>query len=118
MTRPFAASAFVALVIAPEPPGRAVEPSHRTVGLRPAGPFDQRCSAHAPVCVQVGAGVSETASVAAIGAAEQAFATLDALKLPRPLYDGKLGGDARLDVYLDATATEARVLGDVGGRHS
>jgi hypothetical protein len=99
----------------PPPPSRAVEPSHRTVALRPDVTSEARCGTRAPVCVHAGAGVADRAVIAALDAAERAFATLDALKLPRPPYDGSLGGDARLDVYLDPEAREARVFCDVGG---
>ncbi len=50
-----------------------------------------------------------------LAAAERAFVTLDALKLPRPRFDGTRGGDGRFDIYLTPSADDARVVADVGG---
>src|SRR5260221_13226259 len=56
------------------------------------------CSFSRPVCVHVSAKVHPAAARAALAAAERAFATLDALRLPRPRADGSLGGSDAFDV--------------------
>ena len=50
-----------------------------------------------------------------LAAAERTFVTLDALKLPRPRFDGTRGGDGRFDIYLSQTVEDARVIADIGG---
>jgi hypothetical protein len=97
------------------PRARATETPHRAIGARPTAASIKTCSVSAPVCVHRSADVAESASAAALAAAERTFVLLDALRLPRPLLDGALGGDSRLDVYLDPSALGADTVGDVGG---
>jgi len=96
------------------PAPRAPEQAHRAVGFRPTGELLRACSLRSPVCVHFAADLAGSAT-AALEAADETFATLDALKLPRPLADGALGGDSRLDLYLDGAREGAVAIGDIGG---
>lgn len=72
------------------------------VVARPALPLR---SCDASLCVHASASVSPEVLVRARRAFGDAWgATIDTLRVPRPLSDGALGGDARMDVYLVPTA--------------
>jgi hypothetical protein len=58
------------------------------------------CSHTRPVCVHAGASVADEHLAEALGAAEAAMKTFDAMGLPRPLPDGARGGSPAFDVYL------------------
>ena len=76
--------------------------------LRPVAIAQRMCGAR--VCVHYDDSTDPAAATIAIDAAEGALATLSALRLPGPLPDGRLGGDARLDVYLARDADAGTYL--------
>jgi len=58
------------------------------------------CSFAAPVCVHAAASVHDASIAHVLLAAERFYRVVWALLLPEPLPDGRLGGDARYDIYL------------------
>jgi hypothetical protein len=76
--------------------------------LRPVATAHRLCGVR--VCAHYNEVSEGFAAEIAIDAAEGALATLSALRLPGPRPDGRLGGDARLDVYLARDAEAATYL--------
>lgn len=71
------------------------------VVARPEWPL-RSCDRDAPICVHARSTISPEILVHARVAMATAWgAVIDTLRMPRPLSDGALGGDARLDVYLE-----------------
>lgn len=92
----FLVSALAAAKPKPSDAGAAVGP----IVERPGLPL-RSCDAVAPVCVHAAATISPEVLVRARRAFAEAWgAVVDTLRVPRPISDGALGGDARLDVYL------------------
>jgi hypothetical protein len=80
--------------------GRSVFPT-RSRPLAAEVPV-RTCSFSEPVCVHAGANVRDVSITHVLLAAERFYRVTSALKLPRPLPDGFLGGDGRYDIYLVA----------------
>jgi hypothetical protein len=72
---------------------------------RPSASAPVRCNRD--VCVH---GATDDAAPALLDAASSALDTFLALKLPRPRFDGPLGGDGRLDLYVQVDAAAAGYL--------
>lgn len=104
----------------PEHPGlpRVIVPerSYAAVALRPASAASRRCDARGRFCVHaVGQTPMDDAQASAIlGIASDALDSFLSLKLPRPLSDMELGGDAGLDIYVDEARSETSAFIDPG----
>lgn len=91
------------------------ERSYAAVALRPVAAA-RRCDTRGRFCVHaVGQTQVDDAQAAAIlGVANDALDTFLALKLPRPMPDIDLGGDASLDIYVDQGSLTTSAFIDPG----
>lgn len=91
--------------------GRSVFPER----ARPAASEVPReaCSFVAPVCVHAAATVADASMAQVLLAAERFYRVVAALGLPTPMPDGRLGGDARYDIYLVPDAVPQTVADGV-----
>lgn len=92
-----------------------VETSFVAFAERPSVP---RAACDTAICVHYDVAADEAEAAELLRAARDGYDALLSLKLPRPLSDGRRGGDGRVDVYLDRTRARAETWIDPGSASS
>lgn len=95
----------------PEEPARYVELGYAPLAERPAR---ARALCDAALCVHFAGAGDDAAAAALLASARDSLDALLALKLPRPVSDAGLGGDGRVDLYLDEAAPGPAAFIDPG----
>lgn len=93
----------------------APERSLASLRERPTFPAAlRRCAASGSFCVHRAPHMHEDSAAELLREAPGLLDALLAMRLPRPIADGTLGGDARIDLYLDDREPAARAYVDPG----
>lgn len=88
------------------------ERSLAALRFRPASTVTPRCDTGGVFCVH--GALSDDLAVDLLNTANDVLDTYRSLGMPRPEYDGALGGDGRIDLYVDANAPTASAFVDPG----